>query len=57
MYKDNKLCLIPDDVYKRQCKELDEYKQLGTLGEIMEATNKQNRIDKILSEERINGLR
>ena len=31
MYKDNKLCLIPEDVYKKQCEELDEYKEIGTV--------------------------
>lgn len=31
MYKDNRLCLIPDDVYKRQCEELDKYKEIGTV--------------------------
>lgn len=29
MYKDGKLCLIPEDVYGKQCEELDAYKQLG----------------------------
>lgn len=37
MYKENKLCLIPDDVYKRQCEQLDEYKKLGTLEEVQGA--------------------
>ena len=41
MYKDNKLCLIPDDVYKRQCEELDEYKQLGEFAEVKSAVEKQ----------------
>ena len=36
MYKENKLSLIPESVYKKQCKELDEYKQLGTLTELKE---------------------
>lgn len=36
MYKENQLCLIPEDVYKRQCEELDEYKKLGTLTELKE---------------------
>lgn len=27
MYKDGKLCLIPKDVYTRQCDELDAYKE------------------------------
>lgn len=34
LYKDGKLCLIPDDVYTKQCAELDEYKQIGTLEEL-----------------------
>lgn len=37
MYKDNRLCLIPDDVYKRQCEQLDEYKKLGTREEVQGA--------------------
>ena len=36
MYKENELSLIPESVYKKQCKELDEYKQLGTLKELKE---------------------
>lgn len=43
MYKDGKLCLVPEDVYTRQCEELDEYKQLGTLEEVREAVEKQKR--------------
>lgn len=42
MYKDEKLCLVPEDVYTRQCEELDEYKQLGTLEEVREAMEKQD---------------
>ena len=33
LYKDNKLCLIPEDVYSRQCSELDTYKEIGTVEE------------------------
>ena len=40
MYKDGKLCLIPESVYSKQCTELDAYKQLGTLEEIREALEK-----------------
>ena len=42
LYKDSKLCLIPENVYGKQCDELDEYKQLGTLEEVREAVEKQN---------------
>ena len=41
LYKDSKLCLIPESVYSKQCTELDAYKQLGTLGEIKNAVEKQ----------------
>lgn len=41
MYKDSKLVLIPDAVHKKQCEELDEYKQIGTLEEVREAVEKQ----------------
>lgn len=37
LYKDNKLCLIPEDVYSRQCIELDAYKEIGTVEECQEA--------------------
>ena len=40
MYKDGKLCLIPESVYSKQCTELDAYKQLGTLEEVGEALEK-----------------
>ncbi|MCI5650373.1 MAG: hypothetical protein MR332_13290 [Fusicatenibacter sp.] len=43
MYKDGKLCLIPEDVYGKQCEELDRYKELGTLEEVREAVEKQKR--------------
>ena len=41
LYKDNKLCLIPEDVYSRQCGELDTYKEIGTVEECREAVEKQ----------------
>ena len=40
MYKDGKLCLIPESVYSKQCTELDAYKQLGTLEEVREVLEK-----------------
>lgn len=40
LYKDGKLCLIPESVYSNQCAELDAYKQLGTLEEVGEALEK-----------------
>ena len=42
LYKDGKLCLIPESVYSKQCAELDAYKQLGTLEEVQESMDKQN---------------
>ena len=41
MYKDNKLCLVPEDVYSRQCCELDAYNEIGTVEECREAVEKQ----------------
>ena len=41
LYKDNKLCLIPEDVYSKQCEELDAYKEIGTVEECREAVEKQ----------------
>ena len=41
LYKDNKLCLVPEDVYSRQCSELDAYKEIGTVVECREAVEKQ----------------
>ena len=41
LYKDNKLCLIPEDVYSRQCSELDAYKEIGTVEECRAAVEKQ----------------
>lgn len=40
LYKDGKLCLIPESVYSKQCTELDAYKQLGTPEEVREALEK-----------------
>lgn len=41
MYKDNKLCLVPEDVYSRQCCELDAYEAIGTVEECRKAVEKQ----------------
>lgn len=41
MYKNAKLCLIPEEVFTKQCEELDGYKQLGTLEEVREAVERQ----------------
>lgn len=41
LYKDNKLCLVPEDVYSRQCSELDTYKEIRTVEECREAVEKQ----------------
>ena len=41
MYKDGKLCLIPESVYSKQCTELDAYKQIGTLEEVGEAMERK----------------
>lgn len=41
LYKDNKLCLVPEDVYSRQCSELDTYKEIGTVEECRKAVEKQ----------------
>ncbi len=41
LYKDNKLCLVPEDVYSRQCCELDAYKEIGTVDECREAVEKK----------------
>ena len=50
MYKDGKLCLIPESVYSKQCTELDAYKQLGTLEEVGEAMEKQTAISREIIE-------
>ena len=41
LYKQGGLCLVPTDVYEKQCKQLDEYKELGTVEELREAREKQ----------------
>lgn len=41
LYKNNKLCLVPEDVYSRQCSELDAYKEIGTVEECREAVEKE----------------
>ena len=41
LYKDGKLCLVPKDVYSKQCCELDAYKEIGTVEECREAVDKQ----------------
>lgn len=33
LYKDAKLCLITEDVFSKQCEEVDAYRELGTLEE------------------------
>lgn len=40
MYKDNKFRLVPEDVYSRQCCELDAYKEIGTVEECRKAVEK-----------------
>ncbi len=50
MYKDGKLLLVPEDVYSRQCSELDAYKEIGTVEECREAVDRMNEIcDKCLT--------
>ena len=44
LYKDNKLCLVPEDVYSRQCSELDGYKEIGTVEECKDAMNLWKRL-------------
>ena len=41
MYKDAKLCLIPEDVFSKQCEEVDAYREIETLEEVREAVEKQ----------------
>ena len=41
LYKDGKLCLVPKDVYSKQCCELDAYKEIGTVEECRKAVEKQ----------------
>lgn len=42
MYRDGKLSLVPTDVFKRQCEEIDAYKEIGTVEECREAVEKTN---------------
>ena len=42
MYRDGKLCLIPKDVFKRQCDELEDYKELGTVKDVRTSVEKTN---------------
>lgn len=56
LYKDSKLCLIPEDVYGKQCSELDEYKQLGTLEEVRAAVEKQKTKKPVLSMNEKSGM-
>lgn len=42
LYKDGKLCLIPEDVYSKQCEQFDKYKSIGSIEEVREAVDKQN---------------
>lgn len=49
LYKDNKLCLVPEDVYSRQCSELDAYKEIGTVEECREAVEKLKRAEEALN--------
>lgn len=41
LYHEGKLCLIPTDVYSRQCEELDAYKEIGTVEECREGVERQ----------------
>lgn len=41
LYKENKLCLVQEDAYSRQCCELDAYKEIGTVEECREAVERQ----------------
>lgn len=40
MYRDGKLSLVPTDAFKRQCEEIDAYKEIGTVEECREAVEK-----------------
>lgn len=50
LYKDAKLCLIPEDVFSKQCEEVDAYRELGTLEEVREAMEKQKAISREIIE-------
>lgn len=41
LYKQVELCLIPADVYKKQCEELEQYRALGTVDGLRVARDKQ----------------
>lgn len=41
LYQESKLCLIPEAVYKKQCEELDSYKELGAAEEVRDAVERQ----------------
>lgn len=43
-YKQGGLCLIPADVYKNQCELLDNYKELGTVEEILKVIENQKKV-------------
>ena len=47
LYNDGKLCLIPKDVYSRQCSELDAYKEIGTVEECREAMSRYREREKL----------
>ena len=47
LYKDNKLCLVPEDVYSRQCSELDAYKEIGTVEECRKAKRFKEYFDEL----------
>lgn len=49
LYKDGKLCLVPKDVYSRQCSELDAYKEIGSVEECREAVEKLKRAEEALN--------
>lgn len=44
LYKDAKLCLIPESVFSKQFEELDEYKSIGSIDELREIVEKQKKI-------------
>ena len=46
LYKDNKLCLIPKNIYSKQCCELDAYKEIGTVEECREAMANKKKCEK-----------
>ena len=43
LYKDAKLCLIPESVFSKQCEELDKYKSIGSIDELREIVEKQKK--------------